>query len=38
MDCVDRIIHSTAEFPEKTTELAKSFITAVSVLEKSMSD
>jgi len=28
LDCVDRIIHSTAEFPEKTSELAKAFITA----------
>jgi aurora kinase len=30
LDSVDKIIHSTPEFPEKISELAKAFITAVS--------
>ena len=31
LDSVDKIMHSTPEFPEKMTELAKSFICQVSL-------
>lgn len=35
LDSVDKIIHSTPEFPEKISELAKSFIVAVGAGELS---
>ena len=32
LDSVDKIMHSTPEFPEKTSELAKAFICQVGVV------